>query len=1733
MGWDGTLWAIDAGGAPYLYNPTADAWLAHGDGIDAAASYSGTSYFFRGSQVLQIDGSGAATLTTIAEAFPKVPDSFKLGVSGAAFWNTALLLFQGGRWVLVTGTVAPFAPQKLTDIDNWPKTTVWQDGLITAVYADDDKIWLFNGAEYVEVVGWGFPGGPGAIASGKASDLFNWGRVLPAAWLSPGFDAGITTPTGFILFNGAAVAQFDQSATNPITPMYVSKAYPAWPATWNPMLNQAPSGRMGNLWCATKSQAIVQHDGENWNTIAGKSASVAVGQDNSVFVVSGDNQTIDTWGASTGWVATAKASVPLSQVAVGDADHVFALGNDSSMHRLVRSSEAYAFHPVDLGAGVPNPTHLAANADGTLWHCNSSNANTFRFISDATVASATIPVQQGGVTSVQKVASTGFGAAHCLVTQNGRPHVYRYDSPYVFKTPRAYSISNYGQIAEGLGMLYLLTQEASTFYVVAIDAHTGAEVARTAGITGKRYGGAVFDPLNELVYVGTTPTDPSDYGTQCELLALDARTLQQAWSFSSNLVKGIDAAPALDGTQLCFGTRNPSIFMLTTNARQAATDVWSWVPDINVICADCTYNYRAATPLLANGRVYAVFWFLVVYPDQSIVQINAYSLDPAVGPGTNESDLQTFQLAQNSREDSGNLFLDEVVYPPVLGRAVFDVGAYDPTLFVNGGKTVYAVDVANQFPIQAFTLPSGQISSGFTYDDGTRAGTGLSTQNSLREASRLWFGDNRGNLWSLNSSLHPVDDTPFTLKPQTTIFTTPVLYKDPKGGMTVLFGVYDPTAALPPSLYAYDPENHNHAAVQTGVTGVNVLSASATNGVVYAGGVLDANNTNQIPQVFGIRVDELQQALRDFIIESQLMQDPDPTAQGGSTDPNNPIPPSVARYQTHLTVVDDQKSPQPHEPVKIWADKPNTRITVDGKPFTIGPGDAEFASVTTGVDGSLVIVSNAADLFASPLRVWAGFMDPYERIVVNPDQEFHARVTTAHANAGDDDPDKVNLQTAHNYNGASLFTDQEKSQGQPQNCADAVAQMNKGVGLSGGASRATFAKVMQAVTGGGSTAGVGDEAQPDKYLAYADLTGASHFPTNIPAARPIAIVQPVGAAYWYSDPRNPGQPSSSPAFVALSAADACGAIDALTGRPWQPEQELPSPAGEPRRVGSIFTDFWNWLKGVAAEITHIIVAVAEDVMVGIRLIVNGVEQVFKAVIKVIEDIAAAIGSFFQMLKKLIEDVIAALSVLFQFGEIMKTHRWMATEIMRLVNGDPNDRTNYPGFATTIQNVVIPAVNQGFAQGEAAIAGFLNSLEGQLQPGSHISDLQGQGSTPHTAYTVGAQGGQKSSKAVQCSWGTQKLKSGLLSTAPAGGPSALRAPGGADGPTDDLLAFLTNFLTANNNYTLSSAFSGNFNQSAAGNFFSQALTGLLEAVKTLLTDALKVANDFIDGMLKNIVAVIDLLFNETTGFITAPIDFPIISWLYKTLFGEPLTILNLCTLVAAIPATMIYKVSTGRYPSRDLPGASAIDPSNAQAVSDAGAGAKQPQPADLSTFQIIQVVQGFFGAVIAMALGIVRAIVDWLGPVIAAAPWLLRLQVALGILYTVSFFPLISDPDPTKTPWWSWTSWAIAMTIALTGLVSLLPLKGSVGRVMTFVRMGLGIVWLGFVTAGFILGNPNRVSPTNGVAFGRNVALTLAPIVNPLKFAEGDGQVIVCVVDVAVGVVVLALNITLSSLILGG
>ena len=64
--------------------------------------------------------------------------------------------------------------------------------------------------------------------------------------------------------------------------------------------------------------------------------------------------------------------------------------------------------------------------------------------------------------------------------------------------------------------------------------------------------------------------------------------------------------------------------------------------------------------------------------------------------------------------------------------------------------------------------------------------------------------------------------------------------------------------------------------------------------------------------------------------------------------------------------------------------------------------------------------------------------------------------------------------------------------------------------------------------------GLGVGASPDNYLAYADLPGATSFPTNIPAARPATITQAIGLSFS----RPNGDATKAPTFTALSHTDA-------------------------------------------------------------------------------------------------------------------------------------------------------------------------------------------------------------------------------------------------------------------------------------------------------------------------------------------------------------------------------------------------------------------------------------------------------------------------------------------------------------------------------------------------------------------------------------------------------------------
>lgn len=1706
MGWDGTLWAIDAGGAPHQYDPIQRQWQPHGEGVDAVALVGTTIYHFSGSQyvtvVLGTNEVQGAPLE-IGATWPHLPRSFTLGVDGAASVNGGLYLFRGGWYAPAeTGGSAP-SMSKLTDLAGWPQTPNWKEGAIDAVSSDGSGlIRLFRGMEYIEVE---LPNKAVSKSPAPIATFTQWQGHLPSDWATNGIDAAFGfggNDSNYTVYRGTAIVSFAVKDTGVAGTKYIGSTYSGWPLSWNPTLAHAPNGRVNNLWAAMRDgKGVVRHDGSQWTTMNSEATYAAVGQDDSVLTIGAGGNTVWQLNASGGWDQKGTAPSALDQVALGDASNVWVRGANQ-VYALNLSNGTFAQNP-DVGQA----THIAANYDGTVWHCNAADANAYRFISGGTAASQAIPVTTAGGT-VQRVASTGFGNSFCLVQapaaggQSAAPgQIYSYNSNYVFKTAQAYNTIQYGMVEQGLGSLFLTTEAFAPdgtlqSTVVCVDMHTGVEKWQT-NISPQNVlnSSPLYDPLTKHIFVTSAPRDLNDATSAGWLIAVNAATGGITWASdragNGSLMTGLDAPAGLNGTQLCVGDRSGRIHMF--DVAQAFADNHSGAgakAKWSVQGPTGATHTRVTQPAFFGGDVITATWLLDSRPGYNGLQLQILqALDGAQSQGYPDFWQQGFQMWDATATD----------FVPVAPAIV------DETLIVvHASKTLYALTPSSVLPYDIGNQGGGaRFTSGLRYGDGT-----------------FWLGDSTGALYGLqavNGVLTPAFNTPVRVPSSVTeIITTPLVYTDSSGHMTVLYGAFGPGRN---QLYLFDPSeplgDANPAVIELGQTSPKILSEVTANGVVYVAGDASISNSQASGQVFAINIDRATQALRDFIIESQLMQDFDdaPAGQVGATH---------ARYQTHLTVVDDMKAPRPRTAVKIWADAATT-ISIDGgPPVTIGPNDDQFAAVQTGVDGTLVITSgyltanssDSTDVHTTPLRVWAGFMDPYERVVIFPDQEFHTRVTTAVSVTDTtspvyDDPTVVNLHAAASYAPPSsyapsgitnppLFTNTELQQNQPANIANAIQSMAKAV-PTGGAASATAARL-----GGAGGATSASKYTPNGYT----LPGQTYFATNTPATRLAAPVTPIGFSLVSND-----DDSVPTTYTSLAHADATAAIDALTAdQDWQASGlGAPPCAG---RLGSWWSSFWNWIKGAAATITHIIISVGKEIYAGLRFIWKGVSYFFKHPLQSLEDVVSAVATFFQKIGKLIKNVVEALSIVFNLGEIYKTHVLVRAELLRRVNGDPADPTHYPGLVNAIKNSVQPSVDSYFDSIAGDVSGFFNSLADKVA-GTKTSDLQGSGSTAHTALTVTSKTtGKQSPHSTQCMWANQKLKSNYRSATVT--TSSLQDASG-DPIADAVTTFFTDFVASiTNNGPLEAqwekvkqGFKNLANVHSAGEFVSQGLAELLRTIALVLDGVIAVGKALVDGLMGMLAKVVDALFNPNTGLLTRTLNIPVLSWLYQKVFGEPLTILNVVTLVAAIPVTLLYKVATGQWPSQ----AASV---GRQAV-DANEG-------------IVKIV-GLFGGLITIASGIINAISDAEGTDSPPQP-VPALATAAGTLGFAIGFPLFTNNKPGPA---DWAAWGTSGGIAAVSILSLPDGKKfpNLSNFATIYSAGqtaaLGAAQLTLFIYSFV--KANKFDVKDDFEFGLNLAGALDNLINPLKLlgsvTDGAAPLIVALVDSMVGLVVGGLNILLA------
>ncbi|MFI6900945.1 hypothetical protein ACIBKY_06780 [Nonomuraea sp. NPDC050394] len=323
-------------------------------------------------------------------------------------------------------------------------------------------------------------------------------------------------------------------------------------------------------------------------------------------------------------------------------------------------------------------------------------------------------------------------------------------------------------------------------------------------------------------------------------------------------------------------------------------------------------------------------------------------------------------------------------------------------------------------------------------------------------------------------------------------------------------------------------------------------------------------------------------------------------------------------------------------------------------------------------------------------------------------------------------------------------------------------------------------------------------------------------------------------------------------------------------------------AGGASAISVAMGDFFSWLKDCFDDVVSFVVREAEGVYHFLATIAG---EVYDVLLDCVDAVVHAVEFVFNKIKVFFEDLIKWLGFLFVWSDIVRTHNVLKNIFTRYVaksiDGLGDARTRLRHAFTDVQ---------GYVDSWADLPGDIPpSLSGTTRGGVMASSP--------------AVPGQNS---PQSNWGLHQLKSNASNGTTTAQPNR--------GVTGDVAATLQPLVDALNREEevfrqALASFKSNIIDKIDQISFAQivreviAITAdaFLESVENILLAALDVLAELVDG-------VMDIL--------TATIEIPVLSWLYRKVSGNDLSLLDAACLVAAIPVTIGYKLIADEAPFPD-------------------------------------------------------------------------------------------------------------------------------------------------------------------------------------------------------------------------
>jgi hypothetical protein len=335
-------------------------------------------------------------------------------------------------------------------------------------------------------------------------------------------------------------------------------------------------------------------------------------------------------------------------------------------------------------------------------------------------------------------------------------------------------------------------------------------------------------------------------------------------------------------------------------------------------------------------------------------------------------------------------------------------------------------------------------------------------------------------------------------------------------------------------------------------------------------------------------------------------------------------------------------------------------------------------------------------------------------------------------------------------------------------------------------------------------------------------------------------------------------------------------------------------------------DIEHAIRNDVMKVEHAFVDVGKQVVQFTMRIGKDLTQLLELAIKTIKDVISAVKSFFRYIERGIEDVLDWLKALFNWEDILNTKKVLEASINGLlIKMADNFDSKSPRYVGIFVDEYFEELREKILSGfEKAKKGFLggDSFNGGAQTNPYPGKADPMGNDPmsptNTSKAQNTNGAQ-----------TNFVKTHVSNYSDQGGSFPAT---GSDVSANSIIQSLYDAFENSVRNTdfrerqqeAMSKLNGAF--SSPKSFFNVVMYEVITALEDLIDVLLKV----VQGVLDALIAIVGQALTAFKDLLNAPIEIPVVSYIYKQIAKHPLTMIDLLCLIIATPATLLYKLTFG-------------------------------------------------------------------------------------------------------------------------------------------------------------------------------------------------------------------------------